>query len=133
MAALQTWTWGDDVPIEQRRKIGGSYSIFMHEDLLQAIFLQFIGVKWSVCFKRAFTAFCRFDGAWTSLRKAIPRLDKKRREYFLGEQSTEPSVQSKRQSLYTASYFALSFSTLPNKKSSSTRETKKQNTNVLGR
>jgi hypothetical protein len=77
----------------------------MHEDLLQAIFLQFIGVKWSVCFKRAFTAFSRFDGAWTSLRKPIPRLDKKRREYFLGAQSMEPSVQSKRQSLHMASYF----------------------------
>lgn len=105
MAALQTWTWGGDVPIEQRRKISGSYNIFMHEDLLQAIFLQFIGVRWSVFFKRAFTAFSRFDGAWTSLRKPIPKLDKKRRDYFLGPQSVKPSVQSKRQSQYMARYF----------------------------
>lgn len=105
MAALQTWTWGGDVPIEQRRKISGSYNIFMHEDLLQAIFLQFIGVKWSVFFKSAFTAFSTFDGAWTSLQKPIPKVDKKRRDYFLGAQSMKPSVQSQRQSLYMANYF----------------------------
>ena len=105
LAALDTWTWGSDVPVEQRRKINGSYNIFMHEDLLQAIFLQFIGVKWSVFFKNAFTAFSKFDGAWTSLRKPIPKLDKKRRDYFLGSQSKKPSVQSKRQTLYKAGYF----------------------------
>jgi hypothetical protein len=105
MAALETWTWGGDVPIEQRRKISGSYNIFMHEDLLQAIFLQFIGVKWSVLFKVAFTAFSKFEGVWTSLRKPIPKLDKKRRDYFLGPQSKKPSVQSKRQNLYKAGYF----------------------------
>lgn len=105
MTALDTWTWGGDVPIEQRRKISGSYNIFMHEDLLQAIFLHFIGVKWSVFFKEAFTAFSTFAGAWTSLQKDITKLDKKRRDYFLGPTSKTPSVQSKRQSLYKASYF----------------------------
>jgi len=105
MTALDTWTWGGDVPIEQRRKISGSYDIFMQEDLLQAIFLHFIGVKWSVFFKGAFTAFSTFAGAWTSLRKDITKLDKKRRDYFLGPTSKTPSVQSKRQSLYKASYF----------------------------
>jgi hypothetical protein len=105
MTALETWTWGGDVPIEQRRKISGSYNIFMHEDLLQAIFLHFIGVKWSVFFKEAFTAFSKFAGAWISLRKDITKLDKKRRDYFLGPTSKAPSVQSKRQSLYKASYF----------------------------
>ena len=105
MAAMETWAWGGDVPIEQRRKIGGSYNIFMHEDLLQAMFLQFIGVKWSVFFKRAFTDFSKFDGAWTSLRQPIPKLDKKRRDYFLGPQLKKPSVQSKRQSTYKAGYF----------------------------
>jgi hypothetical protein len=105
MTALDTWTWGGNVPIEQRRKISGSYNIFMHEDLLQAIFLQFLGVKWSVFFKEAFTAFSKFSGAWASLRKDITKLDKKRRDYFLGPTSRAPSVQSKRQSLYKASYF----------------------------
>jgi hypothetical protein len=105
MTALDTWTWGGDVPIEQRRTISGSHNIFMHEDLLQALFLHFIGVKWSVFFKEAFTAFSDFTGAWTSLQKDITELDQKRRDYFLGPTSKTPSVQSKRQSLYKASYF----------------------------
>lgn len=40
IAALDSWTWGTGVLLEQRRKISGVYSVLMHEDLLQAIFLQ---------------------------------------------------------------------------------------------
>jgi hypothetical protein len=53
MASLQRWSWGEHVPLEQRRHLNGSYSIHMHEDLLQAIFLHYIGIKWSVFFKGA--------------------------------------------------------------------------------
>lgn len=53
MASLQRWSWGEHVPLEQRRHMNGSYSIHMHEDLLQAIFLHYIGIKWSVFFKGA--------------------------------------------------------------------------------
>ena len=78
--------------------------MYIEEDLLQAIFLQFIGVKFSVFFKQAFTEFSNFDGAWASLRK-IPPMAKKRREYFLGMQALKPSVQSKRQGIYKSIYF----------------------------
>jgi len=93
------------VPIEQRRHVNGAFHMYIDEDLLQAIFLQFIGVRWSVFFKKAFTNFFNYDGAWTSLRQPISRTDKKRREYFLGKQSKKPSVQSKRQGLYKSIFF----------------------------
>lgn len=107
MAALDTWDWDSEVSIEQRRHVNGNYHIHMHEDLLQAVFLQFIGVKWSVFFKGAFTAFADSEGAWASPRKTIPKLDRKRREYFLGsaEVGRRPSVQSKRQGIYRSIYF----------------------------
>lgn len=105
MATFHTWSWETEVPIEQRRHLTGAFHIYIDEDLLQAIFLQFIGVKWSVFFKEAFTNFFRHDGAWISLRKPISRQDKRRREYFLGQQLKKPSVQSKRQSLYKAVFF----------------------------
>lgn len=104
MAALDTWTWGGDVPIEQRKKLNGTYGIYMHEDLLQAIFLQYIGVKWSVFFKKAFKSFADSD-AWISLRVDIPMLDKKRREYFLGPQARIPCVQSRRRVIHRSKYF----------------------------
>lgn len=60
ISSLETWTWSspdlqgeDHVPLEVRRNVNGNSHIYMHEDLLQAMFLQFIGVKWSVMFKSA--------------------------------------------------------------------------------
>jgi hypothetical protein len=105
MAAIQTWTWENSVPIEQRRHVTGEYHMYIDEDLLHAIFLQYVGVKWSIFFKEAFTNFSKFDGAWTSLRRPISKIDRKRREYFLGTQKKKPSVQSKRQGLYHSIFF----------------------------
>jgi hypothetical protein len=106
MASLDSWSWEiEGIPVEQRRHVTGKYHIYIDEDLLQAIFLQFMGVKWSVFFKGAFTSFSNFEGAWTSLREPIPILAKKRREYFLGPQEKKPSVQSKRQGLYKSIWF----------------------------
>ena len=48
MASLSTWSWGDQIQVEQRRRLNGSYRILLSEPLLQALLLQYIGVKWSV-------------------------------------------------------------------------------------
>ncbi|KAK6849976.1 hypothetical protein PG995_013809 [Apiospora arundinis] len=67
LSALDTWSWGDNVPLEQRRKISGVYNVHMDEELLQSIFLQYIGVKWSVFFKRALKGFRKLGGpGWMS-------------------------------------------------------------------
>ncbi|KAF4982105.1 hypothetical protein FZEAL_2211 [Fusarium zealandicum] len=107
MSALSSWTWSSEasVPVEMRRKISGIYNIHMHEDLLQAIFLQFIGVKWSVFFKDAFKKFRRSTGAWKSTRKDIPKADKLRLGYYLGPLDRSPSVESTRTKIYNSKYF----------------------------
>ncbi|RDW80408.1 hypothetical protein BP5796_05106 [Coleophoma crateriformis] len=105
IAALDTWSWDSEVAIEQRRHVNGNYHIYMHEDLLQAIFLQYIGVRWSVSFKEIFNAFADSEGAWKSPRTRISKLEKQRREYFLGPQLKIPSLQSKRQGIYRSIYF----------------------------
>lgn len=46
MVALDRWSWGDYVAVEQRRKLNGGFSVHFDPDLLQAIFLHYIGVKW---------------------------------------------------------------------------------------
>ena len=48
MASLNTWSWGDQIQVEQRRRLNGSYRILLSEPILQALLLQYIGVKWSV-------------------------------------------------------------------------------------
>ncbi|KAL1607651.1 hypothetical protein SLS60_002586 [Paraconiothyrium brasiliense] len=106
MAVLGRWSWGDHVPLEERRNVNGGYSIQMHEDLLQAIFLHYIGVKWSVFFKNAFKEFR--DEAWESNHGAVPKGDRLRREYYLGSDGTQtyPNLREKRANGHRKTYFA---------------------------
>lgn len=104
LMALSNWTWGTEVPVEQRRMLSGSYSIYLREDLLQAIFLQYLGVRWSVFFKGALKEFRSAKGVWKPLR-SVPKLDKRRREYYLGQQHVSESLNSKRLKLWKNNYF----------------------------
>lgn len=107
ISALSSWTWSADapVPVEMRRKITGVYNIHMHEDLLQAIFLQYIGVKWSVFFKDAFKIFRGREGAWKSPRKTIPKSAKQRLGYYLGPVPQWRTLQGARITTYITNYF----------------------------
>lgn len=104
ITALSRWTWGDHVDLEQRRKLNGQYSVHMHEDLLQAIFLQFIGVKWSVFFKVKLHKLG--EVATKSAEPVVPKNDLKRRFYYLGKPGirTDRSLQSKRAKTHHAQY-----------------------------
>ena len=105
MAVLDEWSWGEVVQLEERRQLNGSYNIYMHEDLLQAIFLQYVGIKWSVAWKRAFTAFRKSKAVWKSSHTSATAKDRKRREYFLGTKPYNSSVLSKELWLYRRQYF----------------------------
>jgi hypothetical protein len=103
---LGRWSWGDHVPLEQRRKMNGSYSIHMHEDLLQAIFLHYIGVKWSVCFKNTLEDFMRAGDSWKRNHKEVSKLDRARREYYLGSDGTRtnPNLEDRREATHSKCY-----------------------------
>ncbi|ESZ93996.1 hypothetical protein SBOR_5617 [Sclerotinia borealis F-4128] len=105
LASIDIWEWNSDLAVEQRRHLNGTYHMFIDEDLLEALFLQYIGVKWSVFFKKAFTEFSDYDGAWKSLNKPIPHTDKERRDYYLGLDYHQESIQKKREDLYKSIYF----------------------------
>ena len=105
MVGFEDWSWGSEVLLEQRRQLNGSFNIYMHEDLLQAIFLQYIGVKWSVFWKHTFAGFRRFPSVWKTSRKSVDQQARQRRDYFLGGVSGGSNVESKKQSIYHKSYF----------------------------
>ncbi|KAI0447131.1 hypothetical protein F4803DRAFT_559033 [Xylaria telfairii] len=121
LASLSTWSWGESVALEQHRKITGIYNVLMHEDVLQAIFLHYIGVKWSVFLKGAFREFRKFDGAWKSSRKSIPQLEQKRLEFYLGSQYLRRanSVHWARDKIYRKYYFTASLMSHDKQKQSS--------------
>lgn len=105
MAALKDWSWGVEVLLEERRQLNGTYNIFMQEDLLEAIFLQYVGVRWSVFWKKTFNSFRRVSGVWKSSQAQTSTLDRKRRDYYLGGVPSGYSVDSKRLAIYRNGYF----------------------------
>ncbi|KAI8941316.1 hypothetical protein NX059_012541 [Plenodomus lindquistii] len=107
MDALNRWTWGEYVTLEQRRRLNGDFSIHFDPDLLQAIFLHHIGNQWSVFFKKSFFAI-HDHNAWKSSQADIPKIDRLRREYFLGERGAEThnTLEKKRNKTHRNRYFA---------------------------
>lgn len=106
LAALDSWKWGpDSVPVEQRRKISGVFSIHMHEDVLQAIFLQYIGIRWSAFLREELVTFRKAEGAWIPLYKDIPEMEKRRLDYYLGRVPRRRSLQKERQKIHSRDYF----------------------------
>lgn len=107
MEALDRWGWGDHVLLEQRRSISGQFHVHMHEDVLQAIFLHYIGVKWSVFFKSAFLALRNNPKAWKSNRPNVSKSERMRRGYFLGNQgqNVRGNLDSKRNKIQRKRYF----------------------------
>jgi len=85
MSSLDKWHWDPaGSQVEIRRQLNGRYRFYHDEDLLQAILLRYIGVKWSVHFKSVLTEFQSSEGVWKSSSQSVPLADQKRRDYFLG-------------------------------------------------
>ncbi|KAK0263373.1 hypothetical protein LTS09_002565 [Friedmanniomyces endolithicus] len=105
LAALQEWTWGDEVLVEERRQLNGTYNIYLHEDLLQALFLQHIGVTWSVFWKKTFCTHRKTKDVWKRLGAKVTFAEKQRRQHFLGSTSKGPSVTSTKRKLFRQQYF----------------------------
>ncbi|KAL8773571.1 MAG: hypothetical protein Q9209_001676 [Squamulea sp. 1 TL-2023] len=104
---LDSWTWGDKpVAVESRRQVNGKYRVYMDEEILQALLLQFIGVKWAVHLKDSFVKFYH-SGAWTqSSYRALDRKARSRREGFLGTAARATStVRNERRTDYERDYF----------------------------
>ena len=63
--ALESWSWGGEegIPVNVRRSLNGKYRVYMDEEILQALLLHFIGMKWATHFRMVFGAFFH-SGAW---------------------------------------------------------------------
>jgi hypothetical protein len=95
MRSLHKWQWdAAGTPVEQRRQLNGRYRFYHDEDLLQAILLRYIGMKWSIFFKGALTKFQSTPGVWKSSSTTITKSDKERRQYFLGKRAAQHQLVS---------------------------------------
>ena len=84
-ADIANWQWDagpDGLPVEPRRQLNGKYRIMMDEDILDAIFLHYIGMTWSSGTHNDLVQFVRLAGVWKR-DNAISEDVKDRRRYFL--------------------------------------------------
>ncbi|KAI8960478.1 hypothetical protein F5Y11DRAFT_330017 [Daldinia sp. FL1419] len=105
LTSLNSWSWGSDVPLEQRRQINGTYKFVMHEDLIQVILLHYIGVRWSVFLKETFGMLQKDTEIWKTYEKQIPKTDEMRRCYYLGPEIKHETVNSLRDQIFRKYYF----------------------------
>ncbi|KAL5319863.1 hypothetical protein ACEPPN_012921 [Leptodophora sp. 'Broadleaf-Isolate-01'] len=85
MLSIEKWEWDlKGIPVEQRRLLNGRSRFFHDDELLQAMLLRYIGMKWSVLLKAALAAFQSSPDVWKSASTPVSALDMERRLYFLG-------------------------------------------------
>jgi len=108
---IKNWKWdaGDGgLPVEPRRQLNGKYRIMMDEDVLDAIFLHYIGMTWSVEMKTALSSVSRYTGFWKH-NVAVPQVAQERRRYYLGNTRSRAellvSVEKHRQDMYAEDFF----------------------------
>lgn len=107
LASLDSWSWGGDgIPVEMRRQLNGKYRVFMDEELLDSLLLQFLGSRWAVKLREVFTSFSA-SYAWKQMHEEIPDEFKERRKYFLGERVVKRGscINDERLKTYKRDYF----------------------------
>lgn len=62
---LSRWEWPSSCKlVKMRRGLAGEFKPYMDEDIITALFLQYVGVQWASYFKRQFFALYR-SNVWT--------------------------------------------------------------------
>lgn len=80
MATRKTWSWESDLVIDQRRQLNGRYRFYPDEELLQSIFLHYIGMRWAV---ELHSRFRDLLNVWKPSLDPISSQEKRRLHYFL--------------------------------------------------
>lgn len=111
---LKNWEWDCDergLSVEPRPQLNGKYRIMMDEDILDAIFLHYIGTMWAVKTKDILRDTVRngeqVSEIWKT--KILPSDVRERRKYFLGEdrvaQEASNNVEAARLDMYRQDFF----------------------------
>ncbi|KAF4562975.1 hypothetical protein EYR40_007307 [Pleurotus pulmonarius] len=98
LADLESWSWpADGVLVDMRRALNGKYRAFTDPDILDGLFLEYIGVKWQIAFKSAFQSVFS-SKAWKPSIPFIPRKDLEHRRQFIdsSEETFRGSLESSR-------------------------------------
>jgi hypothetical protein len=98
MSALGIWTWDTPLIVEQRRNLNGRYRFHTDEDLLDSIFVYYIGMEWASELRTRLTLLIGAGGVWKPDTQPVSKSDVHRRCFFLSDHTTSHSnsVQNSR-------------------------------------
>ncbi|KAK8067023.1 hypothetical protein PG997_013770 [Apiospora hydei] len=89
-ADFDSWEWqaGENgIPVLPRQQLNGKYRIWMDEDVLQAIFVEFVGIRCCTMTRECLKDFVRDAPSWSWTPGPVPsKTEQLRREYYLNEQ-----------------------------------------------
>lgn len=105
-ADIADWSWeaGEEgIPVLPRQQLNGKYRIWMDEDVLQAIFIHYVGIQWCVNLKAALTTLVKSKTVWTGERSSttVPNDQVDERFYFLGHYVPSAGVAAQQEEDYT--------------------------------
>ncbi|KAJ4302624.1 hypothetical protein N0V90_001513 [Kalmusia sp. IMI 367209] len=104
---LDNWSWEAEEGIyyEPRRQANGKYRIMMDQDILQAIFLHYIAISWSIQLKSLFKQLAYDDKFWRTSEKTSSH-EESRRIYFTGEYtSSNQGVEAAQLNTFRQEFF----------------------------
>lgn len=58
------WEWPEAVHVDFRRNMAGRYRAYMDEDIITALFLHYVGAKWSIQLKNLYKAIYTSPTVW---------------------------------------------------------------------
>jgi hypothetical protein len=103
---LKQWHWDagkDGIRVMPRRGLNGKYRVWADDDILQMIFVQYIGIRLCNLLKPALTTFMTFVCSRDELPSAA---DLDRRRFYLNQPITSsPTIEGRRRSDYFDKFF----------------------------
>ncbi|KAI1820534.1 hypothetical protein F4861DRAFT_54483 [Xylaria intraflava] len=109
-ADFDNWSWEagqHGIPVLPRPQLNGKYRIWMDEDVLQAIFIHYVGIKNCVSLKKLLADFLNRQGVWNwRAGEKIPSSDRVRYEYFSGAKvDSGLTLEHTRSNLFKSFFF----------------------------
>ena len=111
-ADFEKWDWDageQGIPVLPRQQLNGKYRIWMDEDVIQAIFIHYVGVLSCVALKEALTTFITEhdnEKIWRwQTTPALTEIDELRRRYYLAPTRSPVTIKEKRRDDYIDHFF----------------------------
>ncbi|TDZ22497.1 hypothetical protein Cob_v004461 [Colletotrichum orbiculare MAFF 240422] len=93
MQTRKSWAWDEASIVDQQRQLNGRYRFYPDEDLLHAIFIHRIGMKWSVEMRGLLVDFFAMQGVEKDASSPMTKQEARRRRYFLRQTSSARKLE----------------------------------------